>query len=250
LGKTIVFHGNAPSLATTARATTLVAGTSHLVAGPSQIFLLSPANAAGIRAQRLLCSEAQSELAQRLHGGGVPLGELFTFMSSLYFRGKLTYAQMFARPPANLPGTLIITPSRGLVPPETIFTVADVRNMRSTPVDPADERYRGPLERDARQLRERLGPEDQIVLLGSIATPKYVEPLVAIFGDRLVFPSSFVGRGDMSRGGLLLQCSREGNPLSYVAVATTLRIETRAARVTVISSAPAAKRKRPAPRPK
>src|SRR6266853_118967 len=43
-----------------------------------------------------------------------------------------------------------------------------------------------------------------IVLLGSIASAKYVEPLLAVLGERLLFPPSFVGRGDMSRGGLLL----------------------------------------------
>jgi len=33
----------------------------------------------------------------------------------------------------------------------------------------------------------------------------YVGALAAAFGDRLRFPVEFVGRGDMSRGGLLLR---------------------------------------------
>ena len=47
---------------------------------------------------------------------------------------------------------------------------------------------------------------------------KYVTVLTAIFGDRLLFPIDFVGRGDMSRGGLLLRQAREGVELAYVPV--------------------------------
>ncbi|MGH7608057.1 MAG: hypothetical protein ACREME_12035, partial [Gemmatimonadales bacterium] len=56
------------------------------------VFLLSPASCAGTRAQMLLQSRT-SPLTARLAApggeGGAPLGEVFTFMSSLYFRGKL-----------------------------------------------------------------------------------------------------------------------------------------------------------------
>ncbi len=51
------------------------------------------------------------------------------------------------------------------------------------------------------------------MLLGSVATGKYVDPLTEALGDRLRFPGDFVGRGDMSRGGLLLRCVREGREL-------------------------------------
>src|SRR5438477_13153763 len=71
----------------------------------------------------------------------------------------------------------------------------------------------------------------EIVLLGSIATPKYVEPLLGIFGERLLFPSEFVGRGDMSRGGLLLRCLREQVELKYVPVNGTVRNGTRPAKL-------------------
>ena len=49
----------------------------------------------------------------------------------------------------------------------------------------------------------------QFVLLGSVATDKYVGPLLDVFGDRLYFPATFAGRGDMSRGGLLLRARGE-----------------------------------------
>jgi hypothetical protein len=63
----------------------------------------------------------------------------------------------------------------------------------------------------------------KVVLLGSVATPKYVEPLLGIFGERLMFPAEFAGRGDMSRGGLMLRCARSGEQLTYVPVATAMR---------------------------
>jgi hypothetical protein len=55
--------------------------------------------------------------------------------------------------------------------------------------------------------------------LGSIATGKYVDVLLASFRDRLRFPSEFIGRGDMSRGGLMLRCAVDRHELSYIAVA-------------------------------
>jgi hypothetical protein len=75
------------------------------------------------------------------------------------------------------------------------------------------------LERDARRLCKLLGKNCEVVLLGSVATPKYVEPLLAIFGDKLIFPAEFAGRGDMSRGGLMLRCVREAVELKYVPIA-------------------------------
>jgi len=68
-----------------------------------------------------------------------------------------------------------------------------------------------------------LPPESEIVLLGSVASDKYVDPLLGVFGERLVFPPSFVGRGDMSRGGLLLRCVRSGEELTYVPVKGAVR---------------------------
>jgi hypothetical protein len=188
-----------------------------------RIFLLSPANAAGLRANLIISDGAKSPLAQRLRETGVTLGEIFTFISGLYFRGKLTYAKAFVQPPAGLAGVYVITACGGLISADTRLNADQLREISSGPIDATNPRYRLPLERDARLLCELIGKKCEVVLLGSIATPKYVEPLLGIFGERLLFPSEFVGRGDMSRGGLLLRCAREGVQLTYVPVATAVR---------------------------
>ena len=172
-----------------------------------RIFLLSPANVSGIRAKLILREDASFPLALRLRDGRLTLGEAFSFISGLYFRGKLAYAKAFAQPPPNTAGALVITACGGLLCPEMLLT----------------ERYRIPLERDAWRLAKHMGSRCEIVLLGSIATPKYVEPLLQIFQERLLFPAEFVGRGDMSRGGLMLRCARSGEQLSYVPVASAER---------------------------
>ncbi|HLJ23025.1 MAG TPA: hypothetical protein VKT71_02880 [Candidatus Acidoferrales bacterium] len=188
-----------------------------------RIFLLSPANAAGIRARQILREEAEFELASRLRETGAPLGEIFQFISGLYFRGKLAYARAFAEPPENAPGILVISASRGLLSPDEVLTLADLRDLAAVPIHEQDRRYRDPLERDARKLAEQIGDACEVVLLGSIATPKYVEPLLGIFGDALLFPAEFVGRGDMSRGGLMLRSAQAGVPLVYAPVAGSVR---------------------------
>lgn len=181
------------------------------------VFLLSPANCAGTRAQMLLKSQT-SPLTARLENGGAPLGEVFTFMSSLYFRGKLAYATAFGAPPSGWSGALVITPGRGLLPAEQSIRVSDLREMATVPVDEDEPRYREPLLRDARALERALGNDGRVVLLGSVASAKYVTPLLEVFGERLHFPATFVGRGDMSRGGLMLRCARAGTQLEYVPV--------------------------------
>ena len=190
---------------------------------PHRIFLLSPANAGGIRAKMIMSENARFVLARRLRNDGLPIGELFSFISGLYFRGKLAYARSFAAPPASLPGVLVITAGRGLVAPETLVTHEELLEIAGVPVEASDPRYRVPLVRDAEQLRKNLGKSCEIVLLGSIATAKYVEPLLGIFEERLLFPSAFVGRGDMSRGGLMLRSARDGAELSYEPVASAIR---------------------------
>ncbi|MGH7521373.1 MAG: hypothetical protein ACREMI_08845 [Gemmatimonadales bacterium] len=174
------------------------------------VFLLSPANCAGTRAQMLLRSQT-SPLTARLENGGAPLGEVFTFMSSLYFRGKLAYATRFGR-------GYVITPGRGLLPADVLIRVEDLRTMATVEVDEAVPAFREPLVRDAIALAKNLAATDRVVLLGSVATDKYVKPLLEVFGERLHFPATFVGRGDMSRGGLMLRCAQVGTPLDYVPV--------------------------------
>jgi hypothetical protein len=102
-----------------------------------------------------------------------------------------------------------------LVSPELPITMDALREIATVPVDAGNPLYRAPLDREARILDELAGPECRFVLLGSLATPKYVEPLLEIFGERLLVPVDFAGRGDMSRGGLLLRCARDGQELSY-----------------------------------
>src|SRR6266571_337124 len=61
-----------------------------------RIFLLSPANIGGIRGSGLMSGLMQSDLGLRLRNQGAPLGEIFSFISGLYFRGKLAYSQTSA----------------------------------------------------------------------------------------------------------------------------------------------------------
>lgn len=188
-----------------------------------RVFLLSPANASGTRAQLLLREEAQFPLARQLRTDGLPLGEAFSFISGLYFRGKLAYASAFADPPKGAPGALVITAGGGLIPPERVMNREELCRISCVPVDSDEPRYRVPLERDANLLASRLKGACEIVLLGSVATTKYVEPLLGVFGERLVFPAEFAGRGDMSRGGLMLRCVRAGLQLTYVPVVSGAR---------------------------
>jgi hypothetical protein len=188
-----------------------------------QVFVLSPARCDGRRAGAVLNPVAGFALAVRLRETGAPLGEVFSFLSGLYFRGKLTYADRFARPPRPAPSAFIITTDRGLVTPDVIVRPDDLRAFSEVDIGAGDPRYRAPLERDADALADTMGPDARIVLLGSIATGKYADTLLAVFGKRLVFPQEFVGRGDMSRGGLMLRAAREGRELEYVSVEGTIR---------------------------
>jgi hypothetical protein len=175
------------------------------------VFLLSPAYCAGRRAAVLLRQDSTLEIAQRLQRGALTLGEAFTFCSGLYFRGKITYARRFAAD-----ATLVITPTRGLQSPDTVVSPALLREFAAIDIASEDNRYREPLERDLGALAARIAPDVRVVLLGSVATGKYVDVLVRWLGDRLYFPQLFVGRGDMSRGGLLLRHAASGIELDYV----------------------------------
>jgi len=179
----------------------------------------------------LLEPRAGFELALRVRREGAALGEVMSFMSALYFRGKLAYAQRFATPPEGSPGVLVITPDRGLVTPDTTIDLRDLRAFARVPIDAGELRYTAPLLRDAKRLRARLPEAAEVVLLGSIATPKYVDVLLAAFGRALRFPGDFVGRGDMSRGGLLLRSARAGVELGYRPIDGAERRGRRAARL-------------------
>jgi hypothetical protein len=184
-----------------------------------RVFLLSPARLDGERARQLFHPRTPFSTASALRtGAGAPIGDVFSFLSGLYFRGKLAYARTFARPPAGAEGVLVITTNRGLLPSSTRLSIDDLARFAETDIHHESEEFRAPLARDARTLDRVLGGLGDVVLLGSIATAKYVDVLLDVFGDRLLFPTAFVGRGDMSRGGLLLRHVDAKEELEYAPV--------------------------------
>jgi hypothetical protein len=194
-----------------------------------RIFLLSPANCGGVRARRIVSDAAAFALARQLRTKeGASLGDVFSFVSGLYFRGKLAYARRFTRPPdptdrVVASGVLVITPNAGLRAADVAVTRQSIRAFASVDIDLENPGYRRPLEQGARALAACIGPDCDVVLLGSIASGKYVEVLLPIFGERLLFPPAFIGRGDMSRGGLMLRCAESGLELDYAQIAGAVR---------------------------
>ena len=185
---------------------------------PTKLFLLSPANVGGLRAKQLMSPRARFGLALQYQSEyGVPIGDAFAFMSSLYFRGKLAYARAFAVPSRIIggEGIFIITSGYGLVPPDWRLTEERVKRMKKIDVDIAKRSYTKPLKDHASLIERVLEPDAEVVLLGSVATGKYVDVLRPIFKDRLRFPKHFAGLGDMARGGLMLRAARAGKELEY-----------------------------------
>jgi hypothetical protein len=177
------------------------------------IFLISPANLNGLRAKQLASPRAKFATALRYQSPeGVPIADAFAFMSALYFRGKIAYARHFADPPD---GVLIITSGYGLVPPDWRLNEERMKRMKKIDVDVASRSYTKPLRDHARQLASMLAPDAQVVLLGSVATGKYVDVLKPILGPWLRFPKVFAGLGDMARGGLMLRAVRADKELEY-----------------------------------
>ena len=172
---------------------------------------------------------AQFALARQLRTAeGAPLGDVFSFVSGLYFRGKLAYARRYAQPPdpadpVTAGGVLVITPNAGLRSADTPIGLESFKSFADVSIDLKNPAYRGPLAQGAAALLESVGPDCEVVLLGSIASGKYVEVLQPVFGERLVFPPDFVGRGDMSRGGLMLRCVTAGVELDYAPIAGASR---------------------------
>jgi hypothetical protein len=142
---------------------------------------------------------------------------VFAFLSGLYFRGKLAYAGTFG--PRS---SYVITTDRGLVEPNTRVTRSDLEAFACVDLADAGSEFLVPLTRDAERIA-RESPAEPVILLGSIATKKYVDPLLGVFGERLRFPADFVGRGDMSRGGLLLRHVDSRVELDYIRVTTAVR---------------------------
>jgi hypothetical protein len=195
-----------------------------------RIFLLSPASCGGKRAALLFNEKADFAIAKRVRSEeGAPLGEVFSFLSGLYFRGKLNYARAFENPPPRrASGVHIITPTDGLCSPGMMVTLDDLERFATVPIEADESRYRVPLEHDVVRLADKIGLRCEVVLLGSVATGKYVDVLLPVFGQRLVFPKEFVGHGDMARGGMLLQRAASGKELSYIPVSDPSRLGIRA----------------------
>jgi hypothetical protein len=166
---------------------------------------------------------AAFDLAVRLRQGTANIGEVYSFISGLYFRGKMAYVEAFPAAPPGIPPALVIVPGAGLVPPETPIDIEQLRSIADVPVHEDNPAYRDALLNAAKLLDQYAGDGCSYVLLGSVASEKYTAPLLKVFGERLLFPSEFVGRGDMSRGGLMLRCARSGAELSYVAVQGAIR---------------------------
>ena len=172
------------------------------------IFLLSPAYCGGRRAQILLNPKSPAVTSLALREGRLTLGSAFAFMSGLYFRGKLAYAERFGR-------AFVITPTRGLQPPAMPFNLKLLREFAIGDVSLDSAVYRKALARDITAIARTLDGDGRVVLLGSVASGKYVDILLPILGDRLRYPTSFVGRGDLSRGGLMLRSAASGEELEY-----------------------------------
>jgi hypothetical protein len=177
-----------------------------------RVFLLSPANASGTRAKQLMSPRAQFPTAQRFRAGEVMIAEAFAFMSALYFRGKIAYALHFG----GVENSYIIAPGFGLVPPTWTLDEARMKKMSQTDVDVKNRTYVKTLRDTATKLAETIENDTDVVLLGSVASGKYVDVLLPIFGERLRFPHAFAGLGDMSRGGLMLRAVRADRELEYV----------------------------------
>jgi hypothetical protein len=187
------------------------------------VVLMSPARIGGPRSNILLRPEADFALAERLRARKATLGEVYAFISGLYFRGKLAYAEIFAAPPEGVASALVIVPGLGLLPLDTLIDAELLHRIGGVSIEEDNLAFRDPLLRAAEQLDQKAGSACRYLLLGSIATEKYTQPLLNVFGDRLLFPVEFVGRGDMSRGGLMLRRASSGEQLSYVGLRGAVR---------------------------
>jgi hypothetical protein len=198
------------------------------MAARSRVFLLSPARLDGERGKLLFRPASMFPVAHALRTReGCAIGDVFKFVSGLYFRGKLAYANAFARAPEGAAwmgnGALVITQNRGMVPVHTRVCLEHLESFSSTDVHANEPAFRKPFTRDARLVADAVGGDGEVVLLGSIASAKYVDALLEVFDDRLLFPADFVGRGDMSRGGLLLRAVDAKKELAYIPVKGAVR---------------------------
>jgi hypothetical protein len=180
------------------------------------VMLLSPAKLNGKRGRLLFNPEAEFSVARELRSSaGAPLADVFSFVSGLYFRGKVGYAREFARTNNGLPAALVISAGGGLCTLDERVTLERLRGWAEVSIHEENPHFTAPLYRHAAALLDAHEPTTRFVLLGSVASNKYVVPLLEIFGEQLLYPSAFAGRGDMSRGALMLRAVRERRELEY-----------------------------------
>lgn len=160
---------------------------------------------------------------------------MFTFLSGLYFRGKLEYARAFARAPDARDGIHVITMTDGLVSPDATIAVGDLERYARCAEGTAAAV--ATLERTAGTLSQRIGSDAEVVLLGSVSTGKYTDLLAPIFGERLLFPRDVLHIGQLARGALFLRHARDGQELEYVPVSEIVRAGRRAS-IKGVSSQP------------
>jgi hypothetical protein len=184
-----------------------------------KVFLLSPANLSGRRGAMLFNPAAQFQLARELRSPtGAPLGELFSFVSGLYFRGKLAYARAFGHAPPGQTAVYVISAGGGLCTADERVSLERLQGWAKVSIHHENPHFTAPLIRHASALLEQATPNTRFVLLGSVASDKYVNPLGDVFGSNLLFPARFTGLGDMSRGALLLGAVRDRHELEYAPV--------------------------------
>jgi hypothetical protein len=144
----------------------------------------------------------------------------------------MAYSRQFANPPRGVAGSYVITTNCGLIPPQTKFTMPELQALSKNQIDLTDKHYCRTLRCSAEDIAGKLTKQCDVVLLGSIATGKYVDLLLQVFDHRLLFPIDFVGRGDMSRGGLMLRCAADNTELEYGLVRGAVRHGTRPPKLT------------------
>jgi hypothetical protein len=167
----------------------------------------------------VLNPNASFPLARALHSNeGALLGEVFSFVSGLYFRGKAAYSERFGSLPGGVAGGLVMSPGEGLRFLHERVTAERLRHWAKVDVDAKNAAFTENLIGHCHELWRTCGDTTRYVLLGSIATDKYVEPLTQVFHQRLLFPKDFVGRGDMSRGALMLRAAKDGQELEYAPI--------------------------------
>jgi hypothetical protein len=100
-----------------------------------------------------------------------------------------------------------------LVETDLCVGARDLAEFARVPVDSREPLFTKPFRESAAALCA--SEPSEVVLLGSVATGKYIDTLFPIFGERLLFPVEFAGRGDMSRGALMLRAVAAGKELKY-----------------------------------